>query len=124
MSDLFKTVPSKKWPPLYHLSGELNYRFIVDFLGIKYRDLSIVFGVKESSIRFDERMPVKMKQYLILTGAAIDHIADYFDGNYAKIEAWFKTKNLNIGGCAPVEMVRVGRVERLLQFIVDARTGE
>ncbi len=49
-----------------------------------------------------------------------DKIKKYFNGDTAKTWLWFKTTNPGLGGCSPLDMIKVGRVERLKQFIDNA----
>lgn len=40
--------------------------------------------------------------------------------DYDKIYAWLYTKNLNLGGSAPMTLIQRGRGHRVLQFTQDA----
>ena len=41
----------------------------------------------------------------------------FFDENEEKYFAWFETPNPLLGGVAPDEMIRCGRVRKLVDFI-------
>lgn len=48
----------------------------------------------------------------------------YFDGDPEKIHDWFTTPNPLLGQVAPVDMLKYGRGEKLLQFVKERMTGE
>lgn len=47
-------------------------------------------------------------------------VAKFFDGNEEKTSLWMATKNPLLGNISPEDMIRLGRVDRLLKFIKDA----
>ena len=49
-----------------------------------------------------------------------DKIKKYFNGDTNKTWSWFKAPNPNFGGYSPLDMIKIGRVERLKQFIDNA----
>ena len=45
--------------------------------------------------------------------------------DYSKISAWLKSKNLNFGGCSPLNLINKNRGHKVLEFIKNAnREGE
>ncbi len=44
-------------------------------------------------------------------------IEGYFEGNGAKTNLWFKTRNPQLGDVSPYFMIYTGRIEKLLDFI-------
>ena len=44
-------------------------------------------------------------------------VSDFFNGDTEKATAWFTTKNPNLGAVSPVEMIRFGHGEKLLEWI-------
>lgn len=45
---------------------------------------------------------------------------DYFDGDTKKTWDWFKTPNPILGGVTPIEMIKIGRGEKLKKVIDNA----
>lgn len=41
----------------------------------------------------------------------------FFQGDQAKTEAWFKTANPLLGGASPVDMIKLGRLVKLVRFV-------
>jgi hypothetical protein len=37
-----------------------------------------------------------------------------------KVLAWMYAKNFNLGGMAPVDLIRLGKIKRVLQFVNNA----
>jgi hypothetical protein len=50
-------------------------------------------------------------------------IKRYFNGDATKAFTWFATKNPSLGGVSPLDMIRVGREEKLKKFIDQSLVG-
>lgn len=50
----------------------------------------------------------------------LDKISDYFKGDHKKIYLWWKTKNPAFGMVSPLDMVKMGRIRKVKQFIDNA----
>lgn len=50
-------------------------------------------------------------------------ILDYFEGNKQKADLWFRTPNHCLGDVKPIDMIMVGRIKKLEQFIDSALEG-
>ena len=50
----------------------------------------------------------------------INWVADAFDGDIDKTTTWFKVSNPLLGDISPKDMIRLGRYERLRNFIIHA----
>lgn len=50
----------------------------------------------------------------------IDIVSSDFGGDQSKTAAWFRAKNPLLGDVLPRDMIRLGRHERLRQFILNA----
>jgi hypothetical protein len=48
---------------------------------------------------------------------AIHNLTVYFGDNYSKIRSFMHFKNLNLGGISPMEMILLGRGDRLNKWI-------
>jgi hypothetical protein len=51
---------------------------------------------------------------------AVKLIHRFFKGDKTKVALWFTTTNPGLGNVAPLEMIRVGRIKKLLDFIKSA----
>jgi uncharacterized protein (DUF2384 family) len=51
-------------------------------------------------------------------------VADFFQGDADKINAWWYTPNPMLGDVKPAEMIGWGREEKLLKIIREMRNGE
>lgn len=47
-------------------------------------------------------------------------VLDFFDHDHNKTYLWFYTENPMLGSYKPIEMILLGREEKLLQFIITA----
>ncbi len=43
----------------------------------------------------------------------------YFKDDYHKIKVWLHMPNLNFGGVSPVELIKLGRAHKVIQYIDD-----
>lgn len=48
-------------------------------------------------------------------------VAKFFKDDEKKVIRWFFTKNPQLGEIRPIEMVMLGRTQKLLDFILNAR---
>lgn len=42
----------------------------------------------------------------------------FFDSNMNNVEAWLKAKNLNLGGCSPMQLIKLNKTKKLYQFVM------
>lgn len=54
---------------------------------------------------------------------AFEGVLDLFDGDYEKALMWFASRNVLLGGVAPVEMINAGRTRKLCAFIESSLEG-
>ena len=115
---LFDTVP----PDVMRcgLGAAFEPRKVPEFLGFKSVDVSHIAGISQKSVRYDENIPQQMKDRLEEIANTINMVASMFDGDADKTVTWFKASNPLLGEISPRDMIRLGRYERLRQFIVNA----
>ena len=77
--------------------------------------------VAESSVRYDQEIPRKVRDRLEEIASIINMVAEVFEGDPAKTALWFKTSNPMLGDVSPRDMIRLGRYDKLRKFIVGAR---
>lgn len=52
-----------------------------------------------------------------------DRVKEYFGGDNERTWLWFKTRNPGLGGVSPLDIIKVGREKKLMQFIDDRFNG-
>lgn len=100
---------------------QTNYRKVVDFLELDQNAISKLTGVSKKSIRYDNKIPVAVKDRLEEIANICLLVAENFNGDVAKTALWFKATNPLLGNISPRDMIRFNRYHKLLQFILDAR---
>jgi hypothetical protein len=119
---MFAPVTQHKFPAIY--DGEaVNFKAVMAVLDLRREDLAAINGIKIDSVRYDSRMPEAQRDFLLKCAVAIDHVAEYFEDQHTKIKAWFSTPNPLLGGVSARQMIRLGRIDKLLAFIIDAKQG-
>src|SRR5882757_10700405 len=101
---------------------QLDYRRVVDFLEFTTNDVSRLAGVARTSVRFDEKIPLGVKERLEWTANICNLVFEFFDDE-VKTTLWFKTPNPVLGNVAPRDMIRLGRYKKLLRFVTQAVEG-
>jgi predicted nucleotidyltransferase len=116
---LFETVPERDslgfWP-----GGALDARKVVDFLRLSKQEVAKIAGVATPSVRFDQKIPFEVQERLEEIANVIALVAQFFASDVRKTALWFRTRNPMLGQMSPVEMIRLGRFDRLRRFVMDA----
>lgn len=115
---LFSTVPAKDIANVFK-NGEVDAERIVKLLKYKKEDVSVASGVPMTSVRYDSKMPVDLRERMVEWGTAINLVGTYFN-DLEKALLWFQVSNPLLGNMSPRDMIRVGRFKRLLKFIQTA----
>ena len=112
---LFDTVP----PDLmgFGLGSSFNAKSVQSFLSLKEEEVSRIADMAPKSVRFDDAMPVPVRERLQDIAITINLVATFFGGDVDKIGTWFKTRNPLLGDISPRDMIRLGLCERLRKFI-------
>jgi hypothetical protein len=112
---LFDTVP----PDLigFGLGSSFNAKSVQSFLSLKEEEVSRIADMAPKSVRFDDAMPVSVRERLQEIANTINLVARFFGGDADKTGTWFKTRNPLLGDISPRDMIRLGRFERLRKFI-------
>ena len=116
--DLFITVPED----LLNLGvgRSLDAKRVTALLSLKKEDVSKIATVAPSSVRYDESMPVAVRERMEEIASVMNMVAQTFQGDEDKTVAWFKARNPLLGDISPRDMIRLGRYERLRRFIINA----
>ena len=117
--DIFSNIPERDYLSLLD-KGEARPSKVIEFVGFKKEDVSKAAGVPSSSVRYDERMPQILKDRLREWANLFNLVAQFFKGDAVKTALWFKTPNPMLGGISPRDMIRFGRYQKLLKFILNA----
>lgn len=112
---LFDTVP----PDLmgFGLGSSFDAKSVQSFLSLKKEDVSRIADVSPKSVRFDDAMPVPIRERLQEIANTINLVARFFGGDADKTGTWFKTRNPLLGDISPRDMICLGRFQRLRKFI-------
>ncbi|MBF0490882.1 MAG: hypothetical protein HQL15_09805 [Candidatus Omnitrophica bacterium] len=117
-ADLFDTV-SDDYLSLYK-GDKLRYDRVVELLNFKNDDVSKATGILQSSIRYDDKMSVELKERLGEWAILLNQVSIHFNGDAKKTTIWFMSPNPLLGYDAPRDMIRLGKFKRLYRFVVDA----
>ena len=117
--DIFSNIPERDFLSLLD-KGEARPSKVIEFVGFKKDDVSKAAGVPASSVRYDERMPQILKDRLREWANLFNLVAQFFKGDAVKTALWFKTVNPMLGDISPRDMIRFGRYQKLLKFILNA----
>lgn len=98
-----------------------DYRKVIDFLKFDKNDVSKIAGVAKTSVRYDIKMPIEVKERLDEIANICQLVAEFFDGDREKTALWFSLPNPLLGNVAPRDMIRYGRYNKLLKFVMNAR---
>jgi hypothetical protein len=104
--------------------GQPDYKRIAELVRLSKADLSKLSGVSKSSVRFDEDIPLPVAERLRELANIANLVAEYFNGDVHKVGLWFELPNPMLGNISPRNMIRGGRYQRLLNFVLDAREAE
>ncbi|MFI0436078.1 MAG: hypothetical protein ACH350_10230 [Parachlamydiaceae bacterium] len=117
--DIFSNIPKKDFLSLFD-KGEARCSKVVDFVDFRKDDVAKAVGVPSSSVRYDERMPQILKDRLREWATLFNLVAQFFEGDAMKTALWFKTTNPMLGNISPRDMIRFGKYQKLLKFILNA----
>jgi len=98
----------------------VDYKRIAEIAGLSKADLAKLAAVKQSSVRFDEKIPTDVANRLRQVGTIENLVAGYFRGDVLKVRLWFMVPNYELGNISPRDMIRFWRGDKLLNFVIDA----
>lgn len=44
----------------------------------------------------------------------------FFDSDMDKVETWLSAENLNLGGASPMQLILLGKIKKLHQFVMGS----
>lgn len=107
---------------LINNEGEVDVRATLDFIKISLAQFAEAFGFTKEQVRFERMSPIVRERVKDLA-AAIEFVAETFDGDEQKTKYWFNTPNPNFGGTAPKNLIVRGRYRKVRDFILAARNN-
>lgn len=90
--------------------------FCVKIIILKKQDIATAANMSIQSIRYDDKMPMELKQRLCEWAIALNLVNQFF-GDAEKTMLWFNMPNTLLGGLSPKDMIRIDRFKKLLKFI-------
>ncbi len=115
---LFEAVPPDVMQ--FGQGGAFMAKKVPDLLELKKEDVSRLSGVALSSVRYDDAMPLPVRDRLEEIANTVNMVATMFSGDVNRTSAWFRARNPMLGDISPRDMIRLGRYERLRKFIINA----
>ena len=120
-ASLFNTIPRDQLG--FWADQTLRSREVADFLNLDKTDVARVSNVSVKSVRFDEKIPHEVLRHLEQIAIICDLVAEFFSGDKMKTSLWFRTKNPTLGEMSPRDMIRYGRMKKLMQVVQEARNA-
>jgi putative toxin-antitoxin system antitoxin component (TIGR02293 family) len=122
MENIISNSLLKNYLNFFDQSGEVKLEDIRSFLGVPKAELAKAFGMSADQLR-DDRLSSKTEERLKELAAALEFVADTFEGDINKTRFWLNTPNPNFGGATPKNLIVRGRYNKLLKFILAAKQG-
>lgn len=117
--DIFSNIPKEDYLSLLN-KGEAYSSKVIDFVGFKKDEVAQAAGIPPTSIRYDGRMPKILKDRVRDWANLLNLVAQFFNGDVTKTALWIKTPNPILGNISPRDMIRFGRYQKLLKFVLNA----
>lgn len=103
-------------------TGDLKIDQVGEFLDISRAELAGAFGMNADKLR-PERMSTLTQERIKQLAAALEYVAETFDGDVTKSKQWINSPNLNFGGSSPKSVILKGRANKVIKFILAAKEG-
>lgn len=116
---LFATVPERDYLGFW-ANQTLNACEVVQFLDLDKKDVAKLAGIAPASVRFDQKIPKEVLDWLQEVANLCGLVAQFFAGDAAKTGLWFRTVNPLLGNISPRDMIRHGRYDKLRRFVMSA----
>jgi uncharacterized protein (DUF2384 family) len=90
-----------------------------DFIGFDRKDIARISGIATSSVRYDDRAPQEVIDHMAMIANICNLVFGFFNDD-VKTKLWLKAPNPMLGNAKPIDMIRLGRYDKLLRFVQDA----
>jgi hypothetical protein len=118
--DVFSNVTKQDYFGFFP-SSRPRFEEVVRKLDFQKEDVAGATEVPLGSIRYDGRIPRELANRIREWGNLLNLVAEHFDGDPNKTVLWFTVRNPVLGNVAPRDMIRLGRYDKLLRFVSNAR---
>lgn len=103
-------------------NGEFNPKKVADFMDFKRSDVANIAKIKTNTVRYDVgRVPSAIIEHMEQIANVCSLVAELLDNDIKKTILWLNTPNPAIGDVSPKQMMRFGRYEKLLKFVLQAK---
>jgi hypothetical protein len=116
---LFSTVPQHDHLGFW-ANHSLDAQRVAKFLELDKREVARIADVSPASVRWDHKIPQEVLDHLTQIAVICGLVAQFFEGDAARTQLWFKTKNPLLGNISPRDMVRYGRHEKLRRIVMES----
>jgi hypothetical protein len=118
----FDTVPDTNHLGLLGKNADLKKT--VTFLSFSKEDVASAARVSKQSVRYDDKAPADVRERLMQIATVCELVAQHFGGDAARTVLWFTVPNPLLGNVAPRDMIRLGRYQKVLRLVQEARQAE
>jgi hypothetical protein len=116
----FGNVAQKDYLDLWD-DGNPKYQKVAEFLEFTDTDVARATGVPPTAVRLvNRKVPEEVVERVRQWAQALNLVAHFFGGDVEKTQLWFRLPNPLLGNVIPRDMIRIGRFQRLYQFIQNA----
>lgn len=122
MENIISNSLIKNYLNFFDQEGDVKLEDLRSFLGVPKAELAKAFGMSADQLR-DDRLSSKTEERLKELAAALEFVADTFEGDVTKTRFWLNTPNPNFGGATPKNLILRGRYNKVLKFILAAKQG-
>ena len=112
----------KNDPIGFWVDGELKPKKVAAFVDISTKEWAKITNLKPASVRFDHRIPAVIKEHLAHVANICSLVAELFDNDIAKTKLWLDTPNPALGDISPKGLIRFGKYQKLLSFVLLAKS--
>lgn len=119
--NIFGSISSERWPELYD-GDELDATKVLEISSLSKTQLADSLGMKNVRLE-EERMSTTVRDRIREIANVIELAAEYFEGDRERVASWFTATNPLLGNVSPRDMIRFGRHDKLLKFILNSKAG-
>jgi len=120
--DIFSNIAAKDYLSVFH-NNQPKYQAILDILKFRKTDVAKAVEMPVNSVRWDEKMSPELSVRIAEWANLLNLVAGHFDGDLRKTVLWFSTDNPMLGNISPRDMIKFGRYNKLLKFVLNALSG-
>ena len=112
----------KNDPMGFWSQGNLDAKKVADFINFKKPDVARIANVAPKSVRFDSRISKPVLAHMMQMANICSIVAELLNNDVEKTKLWLNTPNPAVGDISPKQLMRFGKYQKLLKFVLDAKT--